>query len=149
MKPVFQQLNVLYYALLGGQLLFAGVVYFLLSNDMTAHAPPAASVFQWLVPPVILAGAGAAYLLNRRRQAQLYQLTDLPGKADHYRNSVIIRSALMEGANLFAVIAALIDVNMTYLLYFAVGLLAFVYFRPSKEEFSSAYDLNAAEREQL
>ncbi len=149
MKPVFQQLNVLYYALLVGQVLFAAVVYFLLSNDMTDHALPDASLFQWLVPPVIMAGAGAAYLLNRQRQAQLDQLADLPAKTDHYRSSVIIRSALMEGANLFAVIAALIDVNMTYLFYFAVGLLAFIYFRPSKDEFSSAYDLSAAEREQL
>jgi len=101
------------------------------------------------VPPVILAGAGSAYLLNRERQAQLGHLTGLAAKAEHYRASVIIRSALMEGANLFAIIAALIDVNMTYLLYFAVGLLAFVYFRPSEAEFSRAYDLSAAEQEQL
>ena len=149
MKPVFQQLRILYYALLAGQVLFAAVVYFLLSGEMTAHAPAGTAAFQWLVPPIILAGAGAAYFLNRQRQAQLDQLTDLPAKAAHYRNSVIIRSALMEGANFFAVIAALVDVNMTYLLYFAVGLLAFIYFRPSVGEFSRTYALSAAEREQL
>jgi hypothetical protein len=89
----------------------------------------------------ILGAAGAAYFLNRQRRVQGVNLETLDEKAQHYRFSVIVRSAILEGANLLAIIAAMMDLNMTYLLYFIVGLLAFLFFRPSINEFCKAYDV--------
>lgn len=149
MRPFFQQLNILYLALLAGQLLFCGVAYFLIYNNMTDHQPPDDALFKTLVPLFILGGAGAAYFLNRRRQVQGGELDSLEAKAQHYRSSVIIRSALMEGANLFAIVAGLLQQDLLYLLYFAVGVLAFVYFRPSKQNFIREYELSGREIEEL
>ena len=145
----FQQLTVLYGALLLGQLLFFGVVYFLVANDMMDNQPMDESVFRTVVPIVILGGVGAAYALDRQRQGNMDQLQDLNAKMQHYRNAVILRSALIEGANFFALLAGLLTQNYTYLLYFAVGLLAFIYFRPSRQQFIDQYDLSAREKEEL
>lgn len=145
----FQQLTVLYGALLLGQLLFFGVVYFLVANEMMDNQPMDESVFRTVVPIVILGGVGAAYALDRQRQGNMDRLQDLNAKMQHYRNAVILRSALIEGANFFALLAGLLTQNYTHLLYFAVGLLAFIYFRPSKQQFIDQYDLNAQEREEV
>ncbi len=145
----FQQLAVLYGALLLGQLLFFGVVYFLMANNMVDNQSMDDSLFRIIVPIMILGAAGAAYALDRQRQGNMDKLQDLEAKTQHYRNAVILRCALIEGANFFALLAGLLTQNYTYLLYFAVGLLAFIYFRPSKQQFIDQYELSAREREEM
>lgn len=149
MKAFFQQLYVIFLALLAGQLLFAGVVYYLVSNNMMDSQPMEDAIFKNLVPILIIAGAGAAYWFNRQRGQSGQAVETLAAREQHYRSSVIVRSALMEGANFFAIIAALITQNLVFLLYFAVGLLAFIYFRPSKDEFINQYDLTQEEIERM
>lgn len=149
MKNFFQQLSILYLGLLAGQIIFAGVVYFLVSQRMADGEPFDPGVFRVLVPLAILGGAGTAYFLHRQRQAQGAEIEGVSAKAEHYRASVILRSAMQEGVNLFAIIAALVTQDMTFLLYFAVGLLAFLYFRPSREELSRDYGINPQDLDNL
>lgn len=134
MKSFFQQLRLIFLALLGGQLLFCGVVYFLLQE---ASPAPGFDNFQFFIPAFLLVCTGLAFWINNRRLEQGRELKDPVARAENYRSTVILRLALIEGANLFAIIAALISENSSLLLNFAVGLLVFIWFRPREEELES------------
>ncbi len=121
----------IFLALLGGQLLFAGVVYYLLQGATPA---PDYGFFGYFVPAFLLLCAGLAFWINNRRLEQLSQLKDNTARTEFYRSTVILRLALIEGANLFAIIASLVAENKGLLLNFVVGLLVFLYFRPRNEE---------------
>ncbi|MCB0637969.1 MAG: hypothetical protein KDC54_15175, partial [Lewinella sp.] len=71
------------------------------------------------------------------------------GKVLHYRTSVILRSAVLEAGNLFCLMLALLERNMNHLLFFALGLLVFFYFRPRINEITDLYQLTSGERQEL
>lgn len=145
MKEHFKQINILWLSLLVGQLLFFVIVYFLI----TEKAEDSADIFQTLVPAVLLGALGGVYFLSKKRSQEGASLDGLQTKADHYRVTIIMRSALLEGANLLAVIGMLLDNPPTYLPYFAVGIAAFLYFRPSVNRFIQDYQLKSQEAEAL
>ena len=131
MNTITQPLQIIFLALLGGQLLFAGVVYYLLQGATPA---PDKQFFGYFVPLFLLLCGGLAFWINNRRLEQMQQLPDAATRTEFYRSTVILRLALVEGANLFAIIAALVAENKGLLLNFLIGLLVFLYFRPKKEE---------------
>ena len=73
----------------------------------------------------------------------------MPRKLTHYKVSVLLRSAIIEGVNLVAAIAALVSGNINLLLYFAVGMLLFLFYRPSRDNFSQRYNVSAGEIAQI
>ncbi len=66
-------------------------------------------------------------------------------KLEHYRNLIIIRCAMVEGGNLMALILALLSGQGFFFMLFLAGLIAFVYFRPSKAEFMRDFNLTPEE----
>ena len=153
MNQSMKQINTIYLALLGGQMLFAAVVIILvqgnnLDNRITVEGLP----MQIIVPAMLLGGVGIAYVLNNQRMQHAQNMAskaNLGQKLNHYRVSVLLRSAIIEAVNLFSIIAALILNNLSYLIYFGVGLLAYLYFKPSNQKFINAYRLDGAEASQL
>ncbi len=137
----------LYYALLAGQILFCLVTLYLIyqnenvSNRFELDTNSAAGLLI-----VISAGIIAFFMNNLRRQQAGTLRTSLQSRMMHYRTTVILRSAIMEAGNLFALILALIGFNLFPILYFLVGLLLFFFFRPSRSEFAQLYSLTGPER---
>lgn len=148
-SETFRQTNLLYYALLAGQLIFFAIVYFVvLDRSMQQSGWPPAP-FGIVIPLLLVAIFPVISSINNRQLSQGAEQADLEAKTTHYRNLVIVRSAFIEGANLFALIALLLENNTTYLFFFAAGLLLFFYFRPSADEFSTHYQLSGAEKAEL
>ncbi len=149
MEVNFRNLNILFLALLLGQLLFAGVAYFLNMDKDPAEAAMKNADFAILVPGALLAGFLGAYLLDKA-QANKAPVKGTPEeKLTHYRTSLIIRLALMEGANFLAIIAYFLTQENIYLVYAALGIGAFVMFRPTISQFSQRYHVSGKELEQL
>ena len=143
-KAIFQQTSILYLALLAGQVLFSLVVLWLLySGSMNVGMEE--SVFVYLIPVFSISAIFGAYILQNRRNAAAAFLDDLDEKVQHYRQTIITCGAILEGANLLAIIAALLTGQMYYLLYFAIGLGAFVLLRPSIDKFKKMYRLSLQE----
>lgn len=145
MKDHFKQINILWLALLMGQLLFFVVVYFFVAGT----GEGALEIFQTVVPVLLLGALGGVYFLSKKRSEEGATLDSLQAKAEHYRSTIIIRSALLEGANLMAIIGMMMDTPQPYLPYFAVGIAAFLYFRPSVNRFIHDYQVKGQEAETL
>lgn len=147
MKQIFRQLNLFFFALLAGQMLFAFIVLLL-------EGLPRRLGTLSFDDPLLLAGIvvtfsaiGIAYWLNEQRKTQGAQLGNREEKALHFRNLVIMRCALVEGANIMALLLAFISGQGMFFVLFAAGLLAFVYFRPTTREFVRDYNLRPDEEE--
>lgn len=146
---LFRQTNILYYALLLGQILFCLVAVFALDSAQPRQSGWPGEPFGMIVPIMMVGLFGVAFLLNNKRLAIGAGEPDLDAKVAHYRTTVIIRSALVEGANLLSVVCFLLENNTTFLIFFACGMLVFLYFRPSVNEFMQHYGLSAAEQAEM
>lgn len=149
-KEVFKSTQILYLALLMGQMLFAGVVYFLLTPDNLNEVTTApSSIFQNILPFVMVSSIGLAFYLYKIRLQQVPSMQDLSEKITHHRTTNIIRWAFIEGANFFALVVAMLEGTPFYLIYFGLGLLVFVFMRPTVNGFAKDYNLTLDEQRML
>jgi hypothetical protein len=132
----FKRLQLIFYALAGGQILFAAVVYFMINQEQEFAD---ASYFSILVPVVVIGSALLAYVLNGRFLSDAQEQKTEAAQFEHYRRRVIVRLAILEGGNLVALVAALTTGKFTFFLFFALGIAFFFYFRPTLFEMSNDY----------
>ncbi len=141
-KLDWKNINILYFAIIAGQLLFALVVVFMIySGSVEPDSGEEGGFFGMLVPIVTFSTAVAAYWLNKNQLQKAAQRTyeGVKPALTTYRQAVIFRNVLLEGGNLLALIATLVTGNLNYLLYFAIGIAISVFFRPKQEEFASYF----------
>ena len=148
MQKQFKQIVLIYAALMVGQIIFCMAIILVVTS--TADPTPKEMLLGDFFPPLYhFAGIGLAYLLNRTRRLVGMELEGLANKVEHYRTTVIVRSALLEMPNLLSIILTFITGNLNYLLWFCIGLLVFLYFRPSAEQFIRDYALSGKEEREL
>ncbi|MBC6996367.1 hypothetical protein QWY85_20130 [Neolewinella lacunae] len=140
-KDDFQALNVIFLALVTGQVLFAGVVYYLLQDP---EAVPdyilGPNQDLYLVLAYGLATVFASRFLDQMRVKSIPTLQNIAGDAfAHYRSSVILRLAVLEGGTLLVITMALITHNGQLLFLVLPLLFAFYLAKPSAEEFAARY----------
>ncbi len=149
LRTLLRSTFILYYALLIGQLVFCLVVIYLIQYygpdpDRVQLAHPLLGLL------VVLTTGFGAFYMNRMRTQQANRVrTTLEGKLLHYRTTVLLRSAIVEAGNFLALTLALLALGFTPLLFFALGLAIFYYFRPSRDEFLQTYKLTGDELMQL
>lgn len=137
-------------ALFLGQLLFAAIVFWMITGKVADNSENYRSyTFDSLPLMVALIGLIGALLMNKLRTAQGATLPDIPRILRHYHTTVILRSAILEGCNLIVLTLALINGNLFYLSYFAVGMAGFLYFRPTPDSLSQEYGLTQSQEQEL
>ena len=156
MKHIIKQLQTTFNVLFAVQVAFCAVALFFIRNS----APPTAIVVRYtgedlapqslstpgiLVLVFLLSAVGVAFLIDNQRKAQGAILQGLVEKVEHYRQTSIIRLAMVEAANILAIIIAIKENNMIYLAFVAVGVLFFLRFRPTTRKFIRSYQLNDQE----
>jgi hypothetical protein len=141
----------LYLALLAGQVLFCLVVVVLVNSGQgPGEAGAYGDLLKTVAPLMLIAALGGAYFLTKKRKQEGALLPGINEKAAHYRALVITRSGLLEGANLVVLVAMLLENDTaTYLPYFVIGILAFLYFRPSVNRFITEYEIPEREAQVL
>jgi len=144
-----KKLHLLFTALAVGQILFCGIVlYLILMKDFKGVDMQARDIY--LAPSIILlAAAGTAYALNQVLSKRGRRMQFLTSKVQQYSITSIVRLAIVEGANLLILIITLLSGQVNSLLFFALGMLVFLYFRPSREDFVQLFELSAEEQQQL
>ncbi|MCB0554882.1 MAG: hypothetical protein KDD02_15125 [Phaeodactylibacter sp.] len=143
-KETLKQLQLIFLALAAGQILFCLVVVYLAQTG-TLSPSNLGLPLSFLLPTILFAAAGTAYFLSNRLSMEGKQLPTLSEKVQHYRNASILRLALVEGANILIVSFAMLEANLSFLAFFAIGLLIFAYFRPGLDKLAQSYELNAQE----
>ena len=148
-KNLYRSIYLLYVALFLGQILMGFVIIFLITRP--DHALKDGSDYPTLGLLIILLAGGAAWWINSMRREQIFKLrfANLLEKMQHYRTSILIRSAITEAANLFCLVIALLESSLTPLLFFCLGLGVFLFFRPKSQEFIANYGLDGEEQQQI
>ena len=144
----FKQLDVIYFALLAGQILFAGVSIFL--NDFRMEMGIENNIFLYIIP---LMGFGVilldGWIQGKRKEEAAKMETGLDEKIMHYRQTTLIRSALIEGVNLLAIVGYFLTSNLYLLVFLGLGLLLFLQVKPSKAHFIKLYKLASSDRDSI
>ena len=149
MIPLFRSTILLYIALVLMQIIICLFVVFLLTQpDRPLNQE--GSDYPYLALLVIFLSGGAGWLLNKLRADAIPKLrANFKGKLLHYRTTVIMRSAVVEAGNFFCILLALFERSLTPILFFTLGMLVFLYFRPRLEEVTEQYQLTEEEHQEL
>lgn len=139
----------IYIALLLGQIIFSLFTVFWITQPGQPFLNEGSN-YPFLGLLVVFLAAGAAYYVNQLRLKSINLLqANLAGKTLHYRTSVLMRSAMVEAGNLCCLVLAILEHSLAPLLYFCMGLLVFLYFKPSLNEISSLYQLTQQEQNHI
>jgi len=151
MNSFFKQLSTIFYALAAGQLLFCAVAVFLRYQGTAAfdEASTQNSTLTMVTPFLALAAFTAAWFVHKMRTNQGMNQKTLSEKTMHYRTTVLLRSAMIEGGNIILLVAYLLSGRPIHLAWFVAGMLLFFYFRPSPANLVRDYQLSFDEAKQL
>ena len=150
-----KQLGILYFALIAGQLGMFAALFFvadsLQSNPESVDGAIGGSSIALIFSLFCLMAIGIAFFIFNKRKENGRQLTgSLVEKLTHYRASFMVRAALIEGANLLALIVYFfIESNYVLLLLFAIGIAAFLFIRPTVDRIVEDYQLSSSEQSEL
>lgn len=150
MNKEFQSLRILHGALCLGSLLFFIIVYFVLGiDDVALGQEDDLIVFNYLVPVLIVSGLLLSRMMDRTRLGAFKFPGTLPDKIIDYRSRIVLRSALIEGPILFAIVLLMLTGNKLNVLYIGIGWLGLLYVRPHMAEFIKDYKLTAQEQQEM
>lgn len=145
-KELFKSLQIIHLALLGGQIMFAGVAFFISQSQAQEQADKSFEMIMLLaVPMVAMAGVTASIFLTRAKLAALQAKEGLAIKMADYQGLTILRLALLEGPSLFALVALLLTANPLFLLFAAGLMVYFATLRPSLARATAEMKLSAQE----
>ena len=150
-----KQMGILYLALIAGQLGMFAVLFFvagnIISEPESGDGAIGGSSLALIFALFCMMAIGMSFFIYNKRKESGRQLTgDLVEKLTHYRASFMVRAALIEGANLLALIVYFfIESNYVLLLLFAIGIAAFLLIRPTIDRIVEDYQLSSSEQSEL
>lgn len=142
----FKGNHILYYALVAGQALIALIISYLMMGNEISFSWEMDNPLYLIAPFLMLGCISVSSFLFIKRMEEAKLVKGLSGKLEHYRSAIILRSALLEGANLACIIFFYLEHNYFFLFLFFIGLGAFLLIRPSEEMFKEKYKLTEEER---
>lgn len=129
---LLSKFRIIFIALLLGQLLFLGVTIFLTLGATQPEDPKEGEIFLFIVPIVLVFGMTAGALISKQRLIQLQKIKELQTRLNGYQQISIIRLALLEGPNLFAIVTFFITQNWILFGMAALGILTFISLFPTR-----------------
>lgn len=144
-------LKVTYWALFTGQFVFACVSFYINFNNPIAYAEDhhPNDIFSYIVPMIILGGLIGGHFLSQKAIQNAKEKLAFKEKLESYRAALIIRYALMEGPNLFCLVAFLLSSNLVFM-YLAIAVMGYYLFSyPKTDKLISDLELNSKEIDQL
>lgn len=143
-------MKVTYWALFLGQFTFAGLTFYLNVNNPIQygeHDPN--DVFSYIVPMMVLGGLIGGHFLSKTAIQKAKEKPTFKEKLESYRSALIIRYALMEGPNLFCIVAYLLSSNIVFMYIAIAVMLVYLFSFPKTVQLISDLELNGTEIEQL
>lgn len=141
----FRQNEIIFYALLAGQVFIGLVLRFALMQPDSGTA----GEYGTIIPIAVAAGIALSFFFRKRAADTIPETGTPTEKINHYRLYFILQVAVLEGANLIALVLAFLDNNARALLWFALGVVAFLALRPNKAKFQADYNLSMAEMDEI
>lgn len=131
--------------LLIGQVFFYAFIYFMIRKNALLFNEMYSRHFLYLSLPVLLIlGIWGAFRLEKKRLEKFTKLKSAEQKAVLYRETTIAQVAIIQGINIFFIFTALFTFSYLPFLFFACGLMAFMFFFPSEMKYSTRWEGNNA-----
>ncbi len=146
-KEYFNSLTIIHAALIAGQLMFIGVlVYLNRSESPTSYSENHNDIFLILAPVLAILGILGGFFITKNRLESIDKRTELKDKLEHYRTTLIIKFALLEGPSLFSLVCFLLSGNYMFLGLSAILILILFTYRPTKEKTMRDLELSHKDR---
>ena len=126
-KEYFKALQIVYYALIAGQVLFGLLAFYLIQTRLfDGDQKELRDIFIYIVPVFVAGGLFGSGILFKSRLNLAKEKTSLYEKMSDYRSALIVRYALLEGPSFFGIVVFLITGD--YLFLGMSGLIIAVFF---------------------
>ena len=145
----FSRLKRVRLAIVGGIIMFAGVVAFLIINGSFLPDASLQGVFNMLVPALALSLIGASMVMYKTLIQKAKDQAELKGKVKAYRAANIMRLAMLDGPSLLAIVATLLTGQLLYLIVPVILIAAMLLHNISAEAAANELDLQYPEKGQL
>jgi hypothetical protein len=148
-REYFRSLQIVFYALIAGQLIFAMIALSLRQTGSIDIVDGLDDVFLFIVPLFIIGGVTGSWLFSRNRIKASILKTSLVEKMSDYRAIMIIRYALLEGPTFLAIIVFLMTGNLLFLGMAGIVIIIFLVLRPSPQRAVKDLQLNPVEEQSV
>jgi hypothetical protein len=135
-------LRIIFFALLGGQVVFLLIAFILKDNFMVDNR--IVNIFDYLIPVLLFTAIFFSRFIYRTIINKSGRLS-FDRKVDTYRSAVITSLAILEGANIFAIMAFMLTGEYLYAAASVILFLLFILNSPSEDKFRSDLELTPEE----
>lgn len=140
-KRNFQSTQIIYYALLAGQLLFATVIILVVNQPIGQFKVELSDSFTLISILATVSVLALSNFIYSRQRVQASQMNTLERALPHFTTTTILRAAPIEGVNLLNLVFLMMTNNPFFLIPFALGILIFLSVRPTMDVLKKDYDL--------
>jgi hypothetical protein len=137
-KESVKQLNIIYLALIAGQIMFFAVVIFLLWQQGALLKGPQdfKNIMNYVALLFTFSSIPLGYFVYNQQCKQGINLTSIDEKLIRYRTASIIKYALFEGANFVNILALFFTNGQTFIMLFLIMIIVFLINKPSENRFN-------------
>ncbi|TAJ09313.1 hypothetical protein DMA11_20330 [Marinilabiliaceae bacterium JC017] len=135
-ETVYRQIKFLFFAILTGLIFFYLVAYFFVLKNgavITLSMSQEATLKSFIIILSLL-GIPASYIFHTKKTNHINEDLNLTQKLIQYRNSLFVKLMTFEGLALMGLLAWLLTANKTYLLIYAILVVAYVINYPGKQK---------------
>lgn len=145
-KAYFKTIQIIYYALIAGQLFFAFIVLFLIYGmEFKAEMQDLKNIFIIVATLFAIGGLFASQMIFRNRLDQAKSRTNLPEKLGDYRSALIVRFALLEFPSFLSIVFCMITGEVIFLGLSGLIIAVFLSIKPTKDKAINELELNTSD----
>lgn len=141
-REIQQSMAIIFFAMLGGQVVFAMVSLGLVSKGFVTPVPGFRETGLLVVPLLVFSGYMASRFMGKNMLAKAIKTDDAEEKLNLSRTALIIRLAALETPCLFAIVAFLLTGERLFLGFTGVLLFYFITLFPSDARIISDLEPN-------
>lgn len=134
-KQFFSTLNIIFLALLSGQLIYFAIALFLIQSGNMQGIEGVETVFMFITPVVVFFSIFTSKMIYSKLVNAFDKSRPIEEKLNSYRASNIVKLAIIEGANIFTISIMIITADYLYAAFFALLIAFFWLNKPGEEKF--------------
>lgn len=138
-KPFFSTLNIIFFGLLSGQLIYFAIALFLIQSGNMKGIEGVETVFMFITPVVVFFSIFASKMIYSKLVNAFDKSRSIEERLNSYRTSNIVKLAIIEGANIFTISIMIITSDYLYATFFALLIAFFWLNKPGEEKFKMDY----------
>lgn len=150
-KEYFKGINIIYFAIISGILIFMSIAVFLNSiNSFATDDAFTVKIITIILLVLLSAGLlGSQLLFNKKLKQIKEQKKDLLAKTAEYRSTLITRYVFIEAPGFFSVIGYLLTGSNIFVILVGITVGILIILRPTREKLITDLQLDITEKEKI